>query len=77
MCTQYAGSFGGYGGQEQHVGKFNAEMMTWSDEKLQKYVNDILAEREVEKLAKESKAAKEKEEKERKELERLKAKYEQ
>ncbi len=52
-------------------------MMTWSDEKLQKYVNDILAEREVEKLAKESKAAKEKEEKERKELERLKAKYEQ
>ena len=52
-------------------GHFDAEMLTWSDEKLEKYVKDIL---DKEKKSEEEKMRK-KEEAERREYERLKQKY--
>lgn len=73
----------GYGGKPDEVntegsdqydsyrGSFDAEMLTWSDKKLEKYVNDILDEYKRE----EEKRKQWIEEKERKEYERLKEKY--
>lgn len=55
----------------EYHGHFDAEMLTWSDEKLEKYVNGIL-----DKEKKSEKERKQKqEEAERKEYERLKQKY--
>ena len=65
-----------YGGYEKHYSDFDAEMLTWTDEQLNDYVNNILAERESEAKRKADAIAKEKEEKERQEYERLKEKYE-
>ena len=56
----------------RYRGQFDAEMLTWSDEKLEKYVKDIL---DKEKRDAEE-AKKMVEEYERKEYERLKQKYE-
>ena len=52
-------------------GCFDAKMLTWSDEKLEKYVKDIL---DKEKKSEEEKIRKQ-EEAERREYERLKQKY--
>lgn len=57
-----------YGGYRGH---FDAEMLTWSDEKLEKYVKDYL---DKEKKFEEERKQK-KEEAERKEYERLKEKF--
>ena len=65
-----------YGGYDTHYGYFDAEMLTWTDEQLNEYVNNILAYRELEAKHKADAIAKEKEEKERQEYERLKEKYE-
>ena len=55
----------------EYHGRFDAEMLTWSDEKLNKYVKDIL---DKEKKSEEERKRK-KEEAERKEYERLKQKF--
>jgi hypothetical protein len=56
---------------DEYSGHFDAEMLTWSDEKLEKYVNEIL-----DKYKKDEEKIKQKiEEKERKEYERLKQKF--
>lgn len=54
-----------------YSGNFDAEMLTWSDKKLEKYVNDLLNKYKKE----EEERQKFIEEKERKEYERLKQKY--
>ena len=54
-----------------YSGQFDAEMLTWSDKKLEKYVKDIL---DKEKKSEEERKQKQ-EEAERKEYERLKQKY--
>jgi hypothetical protein len=54
-----------------YYGSFDAEMLTWSDKKLEKYVNDILDEYKRD----EEKRKQWIEEKERKEYERLKQKF--
>lgn len=54
-----------------YSGHFDAEMLTWSDEQLEKYVNEIL---DKEKKS-EEKRNQQQEEAERKEYERLKQKY--
>lgn len=64
-----------YGGQEEHTGYFDAEMLTWTDEQLQEYVDKKIKERELESIAQAELTKKQEEERERKELERLKAKY--
>ena len=63
--TQGSDYYGGYRGH------FDAEMLTWSDEKLEKYVKKLL---DKEKKSEEEKMRK-KEEAERKEYERLKQKF--
>ena len=55
----------------EYKGHFDAEMLTWSDEKLEKYVKNIL---DKEKRDEEERKRKQ-EEAERKEYERLKQKY--
>ena len=63
-------------GSEEHYGYFDAEMLTWTDEQLQEYVDKKIKERELESIAKVELSKKQKEEEERRELERLKEKYE-
>lgn len=63
--TQGSDYYGGYRGH------FDAEMLTWSDEKLEKYVKELL---DKEKKSEEERKQK-KEEAERKEYERLKEKF--
>lgn len=64
-----------YGGEEEHHGSFDAEMLTWTDEQLQQYIDKTLAEREAFALAEKKAQEKAKEEKERNEYERLKEKF--
>lgn len=56
---------------DTYSGHFDAEMLTWSDEKLEKYVNDLLDKYKRD----EDKQKQLVEEAERKEYERLKQKY--
>lgn len=76
LDTSEGGDFGKVhtDGSDQYgyyYGSFDAEMLTWSDEKLEKYVKDILdKEKKSEEEIKQKKEAAE-----RKEYERLKQKY--
>ena len=65
VCTEGSDQYDNY------FGSFDAEMLTWSDEKLEKYVNDLLDEYKRD----EEKRKQWIEEKERKEYERLKQKF--
>ena len=76
LDTSEEGDFGkvhtdGSDQYDNYYGSFDAEMLTWSDKKLEKYVNDILDEYKRD----EEKRKQWIEEKERKEYERLKEKY--
>lgn len=62
-------------GSEEHYGFFDAEMLTWSDDELKKYVEQIKKGKEEERVREEIEKARKKEEEERKEYERLKEKY--
>lgn len=76
--TVYTHGIEFYGGQdwEEFYGEFPAEMLMWSNEKLQNHVNEVLQKQKAEELAKKLQQAKQEEQKERQELVRLKAKYE-
>ena len=63
-------------GSEEHYGYFDAEMLTWTDDELRKYVDHVKKGKEEERVRDEIEKARKKEEEERKELERLKEKYE-
>jgi hypothetical protein len=63
-------------GSEEHYGFFDAEMLTWTDDELQKYIDQVKKGKEEEHASEEIEKARKKEEEERRELERLKAKYE-
>jgi predicted ribosome quality control (RQC) complex YloA/Tae2 family protein len=65
----------GYGGYENHYGNFDAEMLTWTDDELREYVEQINKGKEEERVREEIEKARKKEEKERREYERLKEKY--
>ena len=65
------------GGYEKHYGDFDAEMLTWTDDELLKYVDQIKKGKEEERVREEIEKANKKEEEERREYERLKEKYEQ
>lgn len=76
LDTSEGGDFGevrteGSDYHDEYSGHFNAEMLTWSDEKLEKYVNDILDKYKRD----EEKQKQLVEEAERKEYERLKQKF--
>ena len=76
LDTSEGGDFGevhteGWDYLARYSGQFDAEMLTWSDEKLEKHVKDLL---DKEKKSEEERKQKQ-EESERKEYERLKQKY--
>lgn len=58
-----------------YCGSFDADMLTWSDEKLKKYVDDLLEKERKEKEEKEIRKLQMQEDGERKEYERLKQKF--
>ena len=67
--------YGTYQYQEEHYSFFDSEMLTWSDDELKNYVEQIKKGKEEERVREEIEKAKKKEEKERQEYERLKEKY--
>lgn len=66
---------GMYQYHEEHYGFFDAEMLTWTDDELREYVEQIKKGKEEERVREEIEKARKKEEKERREYERLKEKY--
>ena len=62
-------------GSEEHYGFFDAEMLTWTDDELRKYVDQIKKGKEEERVREEIEKAKKKEEEERKTWERLNEKF--
>ena len=60
---------------DNYFGCFDADMLTWSDEKLEKYVDDLLEKEQKEKEEKEIRRRQMQEDLERKEFERLKQKF--
>ena len=68
--------YGTYQYQEEHYSFFDSEMLTWSDDELREYVEQIKKGKEEERVREEIEIARKKEEEERREYERLKEKYE-
>ena len=69
VCTEGSDQYDNY------FGCFDADMLTWSDEKLEKYVDDLLEKERKEKEEKEIRRRQMQEDMERKEFERLKQKF--
>ena len=69
VCTEGSDQYDNY------RGRFDADMLTWSDEKLEKYVDDLLEKERKEKEEKEIRKRQMQEDLEKKEFERLKQKY--
>lgn len=62
-------------GSEEHYGYFDAEMLTWTDEELQKYVDQVKKGKEEERAREEIEKARKKEEEERSLWEKLNEKF--
>lgn len=62
-------------GSEEHYGYFDAEMLTWTDDELRKYVAQIKKGKEEERVREEIEKAKKKEEEERSLWEKLNEKF--
>ena len=75
MVETHGWEYGKYQYKEEHYGGFDAEMLTWSDEQLLKYIDKKIKERESIAISKAELSKKQKEEEERREYERLKEKY--
>jgi hypothetical protein len=60
---------------DNYFGSFDADMLTWSDEKLEQFVDDLLEKERKEKEEKEIRRRQMQEDMERKEFERLKQKF--
>ena len=60
---------------DNYFGSFDAEKLTWSDEKLEKFVDDLLEKERKEKEEKEIRRLQMQEDIDRKEYERLKQKF--
>jgi len=73
--TTHGWEYWAYQGSEEHYGIFDADMLTWTDDELKKYVEQIKRGKEEERCREEIEKTRKKEEEERKEFERLKAKY--
>lgn len=67
--------YGMYQYSEEHYGYFDADMLTWTDDELEKYVAKKKEEAEKERLEKEQEQQKKKDEEEFKTWERLKKKF--
>lgn len=62
-------------GSEEHYGYFDAEMLTWTDDELKKYVDQIKKGKEEERAREEIEKARRKEEEERSLWEKLNEKF--
>ena len=62
-------------GSEEHYGYFDADMLTWTDEELQNYVDQIKKGKEEERIREEIEKARKKEEEERSLWEKLNEKF--
>lgn len=60
---------------DSYFGEFNADMLTWTNNELESYVNKLLQEQEKQKEEREKRIRTQQEAKEREEYERLKQKY--
>lgn len=69
VCTEGSDQYDNY------FGSFDADMLTWPDEKLEQYVDDLLEKERKEKEEKEIRRYQMQEDIERKEYERLKQKF--
>ena len=69
VCTEGSDQYDNY------FGSFDADMLTWSDEKLEKYVDDLLEKERKEREEYEIQIRQKQEDTERKEYERLKQKF--
>ena len=69
VCTEGSDQYDNY------CGSFDADMLTWSDEKLEKFVDDLLEKERKEKEEKEIRRLQMQEDNDRKEYERLKQKF--
>ena len=75
VVNTHGWEYGRYQYKEEHYGEFDEEMLTWTDDELKKYVDQIKKGKEEERVREEIEKARKKEEEERREYERLKAKY--
>ena len=62
-------------GSEEHYGYFDSEMLTWTDDELRKYVDQIKKGKEEERVREEIEKARKKEEEERSLWEKLNEKF--
>lgn len=62
-------------GSEEHYGYFDAEMLTWTDDELRKYIDQIKKGKEEERAREEVEKARKKEEEERSLWEKLNEKF--
>ena len=76
MVYTHGWEYWAFQGSEEHHGEFDAEMLTWTDDELLKYVDQIKKGKEEERVREEIEKTRKKEEEERREYERLKEKYE-
>ena len=60
---------------DSYFGEFEADMLTWTDNELESYVNKLLQEQEKQKEEREKSIRTQQEAREREEYERLKQKY--
>ena len=67
--------YGTFQYQEEHYSYFDAEMLTWTDDELQKYVDQIKKGKEEERVREEIEKARKKEEEERSLWEKLNEKF--
>jgi hypothetical protein len=67
--------YGRYQYQEEHYGCFDAEMVTWTDDELRKYVDQLKKEKEEKRVRDEAEKARKKEEEERSIWEKLNEKF--
>lgn len=67
--------YGIYQYQEEHYGYFDSEMVTWTDDELRKYVDQIKKGKEEERVRDEIEKARKKEEEERSLWEKLNEKF--
>ena len=75
MVYTHGWEYWAFQGSEEHHGEFDAEMLTWTDDELREYVEQIKKGKEEERVREEIEKTRKKEEEERREYERLKEKY--
>ena len=75
MVYTHGWEYWAFQGSEEHHGEFDAEMLTWTDDELRKYVDQVKKEKEEERARKEIEKTRMNEEAERSLWEKLNEKF--